>query len=800
MKLKYYFLLTFFLALTSYTTAQKIQVVDESTGKGINGVFLMGKTQSVLTDEQGWVDVSILKEDEQIIFQHPNYQNRVLSYAQIIEDKTISLRESSVKLEEVVISINRWEQNRRQVPVKYLSLQLPQNAPWTNPQTTADLLGQSGEVFIQKSQLGGGSPMIRGFSANRLLMVVDGVRMNNAIFRGGNVQNVISLDANNLEEAEVIFGPGSVIYGSDALGGVMDFHTLQPRFAEEEPFLVKVNALTRYASANNEKTGSLSLRLGTKKWAYAGSFSYSDFEDLRMGTNGGQESYLRDFYVERIGDQDQVIENPTPTLQIGSAYSQWNLLQKIRFKPTPQWDFSYSFLYTTTSDIPRYDRLIELREGTPRSAEWYYGPQEWQMHSLHVLHRPKDNPLFKQARLTLAQQLYRESRNTRRFGSDQLRTQTERVDAPSINLDFDKPFNDRHSLFYGAEWVFNRVGSTAQSTNIINEARTPAATRYPDGATWRSQAVYASYQGTWNEQLTTTAGLRFSQVLVAATFDRTFYPFPFERASTNNSAINGSAGLVYRPTESWQINLQGSTGFRAPNVDDIGKLFDSAPGILIVPNPSLRSEYVWNVETGVIKNFGNDLQIEGSAFHAWLEDAIVRRNASLNGQDSVLYDGQLSQVQALQNVSAAQIWGLQGAIRWDISNRWRLHSTLTYTQGETNEGEAVRHVAPLFGQTSLTFRTEKFLVELSAVYNGEISFANLAPSERDKPQIYAQDAQGNPYAPAWTILNAKTNYRLGENLQISAGVENILDKQYRPYSSGIVAPGRNFIVSLRGSF
>ena len=79
-----------------------------------------------------------------------------------------------------------------------------------NPQTTADLLGQIGSVFIQKSQMGGGSPMIRGFATNRVLMVADGVRMNNAIYRSGNNQNIISIDPFSLEDAEVIFGPGSI--------------------------------------------------------------------------------------------------------------------------------------------------------------------------------------------------------------------------------------------------------------------------------------------------------------------------------------------------------------------------------------------------------------------------------------------------------------------------------------------------------------------------------------------------------------------------------------------------------------
>ncbi|HMR57759.1 MAG TPA: TonB-dependent receptor plug domain-containing protein, partial [Cyclobacteriaceae bacterium] len=114
-------------------------------------------------------------------------------------------------LDEVVVSVNRWEQNQREISTRVTKIS-PALIQLQNPQTSADMLGLSNQVFIQKSQLGGGSPMIRGFATNRVLLVIDGVRMNNAIFRSGNLQNVISLDANAIQNTEVVFGPGSVVY------------------------------------------------------------------------------------------------------------------------------------------------------------------------------------------------------------------------------------------------------------------------------------------------------------------------------------------------------------------------------------------------------------------------------------------------------------------------------------------------------------------------------------------------------------------------------------------------------------
>ena len=185
--------------------------------------------------------------------------------------------------------------------------------------------------------------MIRGFATNRLLYVVDGVRMNTAIFRGGNIQNVINLDPFAMEHAEVLFGPGSVIYGSDAVGGVMSFNTLTPKFSLDENASISGNAITRYSSANNESTGHLDLNVGWKKWAISTSISAWDYDHLRQGSNG-PDDYLKPFYVKRINEEDMVIPLEDGGLrQIPSAYSQLNLMQKVRFKPSQAWDFQYGF-------------------------------------------------------------------------------------------------------------------------------------------------------------------------------------------------------------------------------------------------------------------------------------------------------------------------------------------------------------------------------------------------------------------------------------------------------------------------
>lgn len=715
--------------------------------------------------------------------------------------------DTTTLLDDVVVSANRWEQNLREVSSRITKI-TPQLIQFQNPQTSADLLGLSNQVFIQKSQLGGGSPMIRGFATNRVLLVVDGVRMNNAIYRSGNLQNVISFDANAVDDTEVIFGPGSVIYGSDAIGGVMDFHTLQPKLSVADKVTFSGNALGRYSSANMEKTGHLDFNIGLNKWAFTTSITYADYDDLKMGSNGPDEYTRPDYQVRDENGNDIAVTNPDPNVQVPSGYDQLNLMQKVRFKPYANLDLTYGFHYSTTSDVPRYDRLIlKSSSGVFTSAEWYYGPQEWMMHSLNLLYT-KSTSLFDQVKLTAAYQDYSESRHNRNFTGGNRNRMTERfenVKVLSFNLDFDKQLNGKSSLFYGAEFVNNKVGSTAQRRDIVTGALSPISTRYPDGSDWRSLAAYATLRHNLNENVIVNAGARFNYVYTYAPYDTTFFDFPFTEATLKNSAVNWNLGLVYSPVETWKLYGNISTGFRAPNVDDIGKVFDSEPGSVVVPNPDLEPEYAYNFEAGFAGKLSKQITFDASAYYTLLTNAIVRGDYTFNGQDSIDYDGTLSNVLALQNITEVKVYGVQAAITIDFTSSLQLFSIINYQKGKEKSIEdgqyySPTHVAPLFGTTQVRFKKPKYQVMLYANYNGEIAYDDLALSERADSHLYAKDENGNPYAPLWFTLNLKGSYQLAKFVGIDAGLENIFDKRYRPYSSGITAPGRNFIASLRFKF
>jgi len=704
-------------------------------------------------------------------------------------------------LGEVVLSVNKWEINLNEVPNKITKVSLPFIIR-NNPQTSADLLGQTGTVFIQKSQLGGGSPMIRGFATNRVLLVIDGVRMNNAIYRSGNLQNVISIDALSTETAEVVFGPGSLIYGSDAIGGVMDFHSLSARLSANKKPLVKGNALVRYSTANKENTYHTDVNLGLQKWAFLTSITYSQFDDLKMGKHGPEETYLRPEYVVRENNTDIIVPNSDPLVQRFSGYDQLNFLQKVRFKPTDHLNLQYSFTYAGTGDAPRYDRLTQYRNGALRFAEWYYGPMLWRMHTFHALHSRK-NTFYDEARLTAAYQNYEESRIDRQRNNLNRTTQTETVDAISLNLDANKEMTNGQ-LFYGLEYVRNTVGSFGERTNIGSGAVTPFVSRYPDGSTWNTMSVYGSYKINIDPKITLTTGLRYSYNTLDASFDTTFIKFPYQKAELREGAHTGNAGLVFRPQETWQLNANISTGYRMPNVDDIGKLFESTPGNITVPNPGLTPEYAWNFEVGIVKNIAQKFRLELNGFHTILTDAIVRRPFTFNGQDSIDFNGTLSRVEALQNVAKATVWGLQASMEVFFENNLSFRSHANWISGKetddvNDEQVPLRHAPPFYGSSYIRYQKNRFTIEASCIYNSEIKFEDLAPSEQAKTNIYAIDKNGNPYSPGWYTLNLKVSWQLTKNLLVTSGWENITNQRYRPYSSGIVAAGSNFIFGIRGS-
>ena len=784
----------FFIFFAFETLGQEAHTLDSKDHESVSDVFIIGKNGTAISNLQGKANIAdLLIDSDTLVFQHPSFEVFQISTKDLKKNNyKIYLVRKVIALETFTISANKWEQKVDELPLRVNSIN--RDALFFQPANTADLIGGSGEVYIQKSQQGGGSPMFRGFAANRILLNYDGIRVNNAIFRSGNLQNIILFDANAMESAEIVFGPGSTIYGSDALGGVIDFRTLNAEFSRDSSALFYGQAKAGYASAANEYNGHFHLAYGSEKFSSLTSVSFANFGDLTMGSNGPDE-FLRPTYVERINGKDSLINNANPKKQIESGYRQFNLVQKLGFKVGEHSKILLGIHYAQTTDIPRYDRLIIETDDGLKYADWYYGPQSWLNINVNW-ESNKKIAMYDESRLIVGYQQMKESRHDRKFDEINLRNRYEVVDVISLNYDLNKVLGSRFQLFYGLELIGNRVGSTAYELDVKTNLTQSIATRYPDGSKYGSGGIYALLKWKPSDFWILNFGLRYSLFNMEGTFDKTFYDFPDDGFNQTVGAFTPSIGAVFKPSQKVRLFANIGNGFRAPNIDDMAKVFDSTPGNVVVPNTELKPETVTSFDLGLTYTPSRRFKLEVSGFYSLLENTMIKAPFEINGVDSVIYDGELSKVEAIQNLGSGWIAGAQGSFMAVLSQRFSFRGSIVYTQGEDENGVALRHVTPIFGALHLEYLDKHFRVDLNVQASGTIAYENLAPSEKDKPYLYAADSNGNPYSPSWYLLNLNASWFISDSVRLVVGVDNILDSRYRSYSSGIAGAGRNYLASL----
>ncbi len=719
-----------------------------------------------------------------------------VSYSQ--RGETDTTKNKTVTLKEVVFSVNKAEETKETVAQQVQVLNASDISSLQS-QTTADLISNSGNVFVQKSQLGGGSVTIRGFEANRTLLVIDGVRMNNLIYRAGHLQNIVTTDNNSLDRVEILFGPSSTIYGSDALGGVIHLYTKKPILAADDKNNIKVNLFSRYGAVNNEKTNHFDFNFGTKRIASFTSFTYSDFGNLRGGTKKNpfyNSSYgERPFYVERINGRDSLVKNADRYVQAQSGYSQYDLVQKFLFQQNEYLSHGINIQYSNSSDVPRYDRLTDPAGTGLRFAQWYYGPQK-RLLTAYDLNIKKPRGKFEGIHFGVNYQDIVESRHTRRFNSNELSHRNEHVNVVGTNLDFQKIIN-RHNIRFGLDGQFNTLKSTANVQNIITGISAPLDTRYPDGNnTMMNTALYFSHTWQINSKWILVDGIRAGVVSLHSTFvDTSFFHLPFTEASQSNPVFSGNIGLINNPSDDWKISLLLSTGYRVPNVDDLSKVFESAPGVLIIPNPNLKPERTINTELGITKLFNQKTRWENAVYYTQFIDAIVTDKFTFNGQDLLFYDGSKSQIFANQNKQEAYLYGFSSNIKSECIENFILAFGMNYTYGRIKTDSVdypLDHIPPFMMRLSVTYSNKKFSSDFFMNYNGWKKLKDYYLNGEDNEQYATADG-----IPAWLTANMRVSYKVHKLFTLQAGVDNILDTQYRTFASGINAPGRNIFAALK---
>jgi len=498
------------------------------------------------------------------------------------------------------------------------------------------------------------------------------------------------------------------------------------------------------------------------------------------------------------------------------------------FKINDYWRVTSNTQYSTTSNVPRFDKLNDTEEeicefcgtGAPKFLYWYYGPQNRFFNSIN-LQGFQETKFFDRADFIVSYQKIQESRNQQKIDEDSLTIRKENVDVLSLNTNFKKG-----NFSYGSESIINFVESLSNLYEVSGDAvPVLGATRYPSGgSTLISNAIYLNYFKRFNEKLQIEAGVRSTVSSLRSTFADTISRIDLGIAGTsiksNNHIFSGNIKITYYPNKNWKISSVTSKGFHSPNIDDMGKLFVKGDN-LTIPNPSLAPEYAYSQEISISKEIGNNLLIYGTAFYTQIEDAIVKDSIWVNlnanppagsnpdphWENHVIYEQEVKYTFANQNIGSAKIYGYTLGVEAKLLKNYKLYTDINFTHGEMDDDLGpLAHIPPVFGKLLIQRNIGKLQVALDLNYalaksaddydfagvdNLDETPANITYNEfGDQITFYA----GNPQ---WEVINLNCNYTINEKTSIQLSLNNLLDKHYKVFASGISAVGRSFVITLR---
>lgn len=806
----------FLFLITVSVKAQKVKVLERGSNFPIENVTIYNDANNaiVYTNKNGIADLGEFVNSDIIFFNHLSYIEYEILKRELGEiEYVVYLSKKAELLDEIILSASKGKESRSRI-AEELAVALKRDIKKLAPQTTADLLASLPGVKVQKTQFGGGSPVLRGMEANRILLVVDGVRMNNAIYRSGHLQNSITISPNIIERTEVIFGPSSVIYGSDALGGVIHYYTKTPKISTIKE--VNTSVYSRYSSVNNEFTAEGNIEIRNKKWASYTSISYSKFGNLKMGKNRthGFDNWGKVFEYSNNSNSfynSISIVNSDFEIQKNTGYNQTDLLQKITIPISLKSDLAVNIQYSESSNINRFDKLNEYSDGALKYAEWYYGPQK----RLLILSQLKINPnknWIQKGVITAAFQNIKESRIQRKFSSLDRSYRNESVDVLSLNGDFFVPLTNTNNriMSYGFEVTHNKVNSNAygKTLNVFDNTivgfsdNFTVQSRYPDGgSTYTSLASYLNYRQTINKKATLNTGIRFVNTnLNAKWIDDTFITLPNFDISLNNSAVTATIGYAYKPSNNWQLNSVISSGFRSPNIDDVGKIREKSEDVT-VPNIYLKPEYAYSFEGSVLKYFNNkNFQTGLNIYYTLLNNYITRNQFEINNSSTIFYDGEVGKVVANVNKNNAYIVGSTFSFKGNINPIWFTKGSMTYTKGKAYDTDLpLSSIPPVFGLLAIGFEKDRLQANLNWKFNSKkrIEDYNLVEGIDNEEQTPYNSLTNTYFGnPSWNTFNFNTNYKVTSRVTIYVNVDNIFDTHYKEFASSISASGRNLSLSF----
>ncbi len=744
----------FFIFCAGELSGQSVTVTvhDRQTGLFVPDVFIKvyNSNLTTVTDQQGRFKLSGLYTNSKILLTALGYENAEW----IVTDSTsrITLEKSFIYLKNnITITAKRFEANQFDIS-EGVTVVDSQDLLKTSSRSTPEALMGTAGVWVQKTNHGSGSPIIRGLMGNQVLLMVDGIRMNNATYRYGPNQYLSTIDPGLIDKIEAIRGNGSVLYGSDALGGVVQIISRTPHFQTEgNQFHGLITG--KWMSGAMERSVRSELQWNGERIAVLTGFSRRDFGDIHAGGALG-----------RLG----------PT-----GYDEFAMDSKVLIKTGDRGLLTAAWQRHQQNDVPRYDQVFQggyrLYNFDPQIRELGY--VRWETFT--------ENRIANNIQVTAGINRSLESIHSQKNGSSEIKNQKDIVNTLNGTAEVHSLMSETWQAQSGVEWYYDRVASQAKIYNPSSKETISVRGSYADGAASQSMSVFSTHTIDI-KKFTIAAGARFSVVSLSVN------DVTFGNREIQPNAMVGNLGLAYAIHPSYRIFVSGNTGFRAPNVDDVSKFGAVESSVFEVPSEHLSPERSSTLETGFKVN-GKIFSGSLTAYRTTLSDLIERMPMTYLGMDTI----ENRRVYQKQNISESILHGLEaeGAIR--LSSHFSVYGNLTYTHGKNiSKNEPMRRIPPLFGKLGLGYQhMNGFWFRMDYVYAGEQS--RLAGGDLSDARISVRLKNG--VMPSWDILNLHGGFSY-KFLSLTVSGQNLLNEAYRVYASGVDGYGRNMSISLTAKY
>ncbi len=655
----------------------------------------------------------------------------------------IVAKDTATTLQEVVLTATRKSSNTLSLPYSISVLERKNLDNYQFRTTPEALMGTAG-VFVQKTNHGGGSPFVRGLTGNQTLLLIDGIRFNNATFRYGPNQYLNTIDQFTVDKIEVARGTGSVQYGSDALGGVVQILTKTPKFNNEKKWLASVTG--KAISQDIEYTGRADVQYQSKKVAIIAGYTQRKFGDLVGGDTTGKQ---------------------TP-----SGYTEQAFDAKLKWQAATNALVTLAHQYVQQNDVPLYHR-VKLEN----FAYYFFAPQKRQM-SYAKLDVTTNHALVSAINVTASLQNSLENRSYLRNGNANRFVEEDKVQTFGFTADITSTIFKNWTANSGIEYYHDKVQSIKQQITVATNATVNQRGLYPSNATSGNFSLYSLHHINI-QKFKVEAGLRYNSFAITIP-DTTTTTLKLGDVTVSPASLVGNLAVLYSIGSKQSVYASFSTGYRTPNIDDMGTL-----GLVDfrweIPAYTLKPEKTYNTEIGY-KYQGKSVTASVAVYYMHLADLITR--VQVAGQQVGGYN-----VYTKENSQESYIKGFETNIAYRIVNNIIIISNMSYAFGQNlSRSEPMRRIPPFNGNLQINYQKNKWLA--SAEYQFASTQNRLAQGDKDDNRIPTGGT------PSWQVLNLYGAYKTN-SYAVRLGLQNIFNQDYRTHGSGINGMGRSLVYGLQ---